>query len=408
MMVRFAFGKLMIRALFFSSVLLSNIGANAANPTRLNFELIDLPITVRVDTTDTDIKAVYDLVRGFLSSRPDSLYDNPFWNDGEKKKYPEPFSARRMVFQAPDITYSFPPKILSIEKEGDFYCTRILFYREGLEGQYIASNPWAIVRFYSKKDGVKKTKEEKKIEKESGITDHREYRLFDPLKILTKNWKNTRIGPIEFYYPFNFYFDNRTAQQMAQFCRGLKNKYLLPDVEPIEFYISRNVDELAEIVGLDYILGPTSGRSQVANAQVFSALGSEWYPHEIVHIFFRDFKPHFLLMEGIATYEGGSLNVGFNELVKQLNDYLITNDTLTFQNFLDNPFQEKGTFYYYTVGAVLCKMADQKGGSAAVKALLEAGNDNEQLYQKIESVLGIKRDAMTGALRAKVKEYAAP
>lgn len=367
---------------------------------------IDLPITVRVDTSDADVKAVYDLVWNFLSTRPDSLYDNPYWNNDEKKKYPEPFPARTMIFQSPDIINSFPPLVLSIEKEGDYYCVRLLFYREGLEHPHKSSNPWAILRLYTKKSDVNKTKQEKKLEKESGIKDHREYRLYDPLKITTKDWRYKRVGPIDYYFPFNYYFDQRTAQQMAIFCQGLKNKYSLPDVEPIEFYIARNVDEISQAVGLDYFLGPTSGRSHAPNSQVFSALGSEWYPHEIVHIFFREFKPHFILMEGIATLEGGSMNRSFDELVKELDSFFTINDTLTFQNILDSPYLEGGTTIYYTTGAVLCKMAWEKKGAETVKTLLSGGYQNEELYQTLESVLGVTRENITQILRAKVKEYA--
>ena len=384
---------------------------SAAEHPRGYVELIDLPITVRVDTTDADVRAVYDLVRNFLSSRPDSLYDNPYWNDSEKKKYPEPYPARRMIFQSPGIVNSFPPKVLSIEKEGEYYCIRTLFYREGLEAPYNRSNPWAIQRLYAKKVDIKKkkeenNKEEKDSESDDEKKDSKEYRLFDPLRILTKDWRRERIGPIDYYYPLNYSFDVRGGNAMAQFCRGMRNKYGIPDVEPIEFYICRNVDELAQIVGLDYILGPTSGRSHAANAQVFSALGNEWYPHEIMHVYFRDYKPHYILMEGIATYEGGSLNKSFDELLIDLAGYLGENDTITFQQFLDSPYLEGGTTFFYTVGAVLCKMADQKGGPTLVKALLESGTDNENLYQKIESVLGIPRDQVSEALRAKVKEYA--
>jgi len=404
MSAMFATSKHMRRSILLISVLLSVNTALAAIPPDY-VRLIDLPITVRVDTTDADVKAVYELVRHFYSTRPDSLYDNPYWNESEKKKYPEPYPARSMIFQSEDIIKSFPPLVLSIEKEKEYYCIRTLFYREGLEEPYKGSNPWAISRLYAKKVEIKKKKEVKENESDSTKKDNKEYRLFDPLQILTKDWRHERIGPIDYYFPFNFYFDRRAGNKMAQFCRGLRNKYGVPDVEPIEFYIARSVDEIAQIVGLDFVLGPTSGRSLTVNAQVFSALGNEWYPHEIVHVFFRDYKPHYILMEGVATYEGGSLKINFDSLVIKLAEFLKRNDTMTFQNFLDSPYLEGGTTFFYTIGGVLCKMADQKGGPTAVKALLEAGIDNEELYQKIESVLGIKRENVTEILRAKVKEY---
>ena len=385
-------------------------------------DLIDLPVTVRVDTTNADIKAVYDLVRKFLSTRPDSLFDNPCWDEDEKKKFPEPYPAREIIYKDAQIIKSFPPRVLSIDKEGDYYCTRIMYYREGLEQPYQSSNPWAIQRLYAKKVKIKKKKDESdssNVEESETITlgpdgteekkkkkDNKEYRLFNPLHVLTKDWRHDRIGPIDYYYPQDYYLNRKTAQSMVLFCKNLRGKYNLEDVEPISFYITRNENELAEILGLDFILAPPPGMSHAKNAQIFSALGDEYYSHEIVHVYFRDYRPHFVLTEGMATYAGGSMKKSFKDLVDELAVYLEQNDTITFQNFLDTPVLKGSNTLYYTVGAVLCRMAKQAGGNKAVVELMKSGQSTEQLYQQIELVLGVKPDGITQAIRDKVKEYA--
>ena len=387
-------------------------------------ELIDLPITVRVDTTDVDIKAVYDLWRKFLSSNPDSAIDSSLWNQKELKRYSDPYAARSWIYNSERIIKSFPPLLLSIEKEGKFYAIRTLYYSEGLEEPYKGSNPWALQTMYAKKVKIKikKDDKEKKIDtlpqgKRVGYQskmpdslskkkDSTEYRLYDPLHVITDNWDKRRMGPIDYHFPHDYFFDRAVGLRMTKFIKHLRKKYDLPKVSPIEFYITRHQDEIAAAAGLGFMLGPSAGRSNTPNAQVFSSLASEWYPHEIKHVLFRDFKQHFILNEGIATYLGGSMNRPFDSLAVDLAQFFYSNDTITFQQILDSPYLEGSTVTYYTVGAVLCKMAYQEGKAEKVKELLSSGVSDAELYKTIERVLGINKQDVTRAIRQKTNEYA--
>lgn len=387
-------------------------------------ELIDLPITVRVDTTDADIKAVYDLWRKFLSSNPDSAIDSSLWNQKELKRYGEPYAARSWIYNSQNIIKSFPPLLLSIEKEGKFYAIRTLYYSQGLEDPYKSSNPWALQTVYARKVKIKIKKEdkEKKIDTlpqgkrvayQSPMPDSlrkkkdpTEYRLFDPLHVITASWRNRRMGPIDYHFPHDYFFDRGEGLRMTKFIKTVRKKYKLPKVSPIEFYITRNQDEIAAAAGLEFILAPSAGRSNTPNAQVFSSLASEWYPHEITHILFREYKPHFILNEGIATFLGGSMNRPFESLAVDLAEFFEINDTITFQQILDSPFLEGSTVTYYTVGAVLCKMAYQQGKAEKVRELLSSGVSDDELYATIKQVLGINKQDVTRAIRQKTKEYA--
>ena len=128
-------------------------------------ELIDLPITVRVDTPDADIKAVYELWRKFLSSNPDSAIDTSLWNKKEVKRYGDAYAARNWIYNSQNIIKSFPPLLLSIEKEGKFYAIRTLYYSEGLEEPYKSSNPWALQTMYARKVKIKIRNENKIIKR---------------------------------------------------------------------------------------------------------------------------------------------------------------------------------------------------------------------------------------------------
>ena len=62
---------------------------------------IDFTIHARVDTTKKNIREIVSLWEGYLSSQPDSIYDNPFWNSAEKKMYKDFDLTRKFIYQFP-------------------------------------------------------------------------------------------------------------------------------------------------------------------------------------------------------------------------------------------------------------------------------------------------------------------
>lgn len=344
-------------------------------------------LTVRVDTTQLEIRQLFHLFENYVNSRPDSLYDNPYWSERDKSRYPGPYFAQSWIYPNQDILYSFSPKALSIEREEDYYVIRVLYYREGLEEAYRGSNPWAIQRLYAAK--------------ENG-----EWRLFDPLYITTASWPRKQVGPLLYIHHPEHIFQAAQAERQADFVDSVEKALALPKIDAIEFYLTNQVDELARIAGLDFILGTTTGRSHAANRQVLSALGSEWYPHEIAHIVFRNYRASYLLNEGIATLLGGTMGIPFDTLVRELATYLEENDTISFQYMLDHPFQAGSTRHFYTTGAVICKVALEKGGEKALKELLSSGQNQIELYYALLKTLGWPKEKMTELWRKKTLEYA--
>src|SRR3990172_4377767 len=58
--------------------------------------------TVRVDTIQSEVREVLRLFEMYLNSRPDSLYDNPFWSDRDKSRHPDFYAARAWIFSSKD------------------------------------------------------------------------------------------------------------------------------------------------------------------------------------------------------------------------------------------------------------------------------------------------------------------
>src|SRR5688572_18664782 len=109
---------------------------------------IDFTIHSRVDTTKQETKEIVALWTNYLSSKPDSIYDNPCWNEAEKKKYSDFDFTRIFIYPFPSaqLLNYYKPTVLSVEKEGDNYAIRTIFNAEGLDGTYKESNPWCITK----------------------------------------------------------------------------------------------------------------------------------------------------------------------------------------------------------------------------------------------------------------------
>lgn len=360
----------------------------SANPTLGQQTRIAVAIHGRVDTTKKEVKEVAGLWANYLNSTPDSLYDNPYWNNAEKVKYKNFDFSTPYLYQVPSrlLLSSYKPTILSIEKEGAYYGIRTLFSAEDLEGAYRESNPWCITKLYAaKEDG--------------------EWRLKNALPVITEKWDRKTIGKITFIYPPQHQFNNALAIKANQFCKELSEEFKFPEWKPFEFYITESGDEMGRLLNFDfYSAGYTTGIGDNDKRVLLSGMGSEYYPHEFVHLVVPKFDRHGLIAEGFATWKGGQGGQTFEESAELLANELAKNDTVTFADILNKNW---GWQYasFYTTGAVFCKAAYDKGGITLVKKLLEAPNDDKKLVESICSVFEIKERDINAFWRREVLKY---
>lgn len=331
-------------------------------------------ITARINTNDPEVAQILSLWKNYLHSRPDSLYDNPHWHEDDKRYFPEFDMARPWVFFAPNVFEYFNLTVLSVEREKEgLYVIRTLFLgnREDLG----TALPAAIVRVYASKNA-------------RGV-----WKIRSPLPIITEYWEKSSVGPVTFHYPGSHSFDKRLARLTEKFCSDIVERFELrePEDEAIQFYITSSRDELARILGIEYYLRPVHGYTYLGNNIILSGMGSEWYPHELTHILFKDFgEAHFILQEGIATWLGGSLGESLAAMIEKTWQRLQSTPQLTFAEILKDPQGESLAFY--TLGGVLCRTAYDKGGPRLLKKLLRYGPTDRDLYAALEDVFNITAD----------------
>jgi hypothetical protein len=360
-----------------------------ANPAIGQQTKIDVTIHFRVDTSKTEIKEIAALWTNYLNSKPDSLYDNPYWNNTEKAKYKEFDFSTPYLYQLPSrqLLNYFKPTILSIVREGAYYSIRTLFSAEGLEGVYQKTNPWCITKLYA-------------------VRENGEWRLKNALPIITENWSRKTVGKITFIYPQQHKFNIELAIKANQFCEDLSREFRFPEWKPFEFYITENGDEMGKLLNFDfYAAGYTTGIGNKYTRILLGGTGSEYYPHEFVHLILPEFKRHGLIEEGFSTWKGGQeAGKTFEESAELLANELAKNDTVTFSDVLNRQW---GWQYaaFYTTGAIFCKAAYDKGGIDLVKKLLETPNDDEKLIETIHSLFGIKEKDLDIFWRSEVLKF---
>ena len=92
----------------------------SANPTFGQQTKIDVTIHSRVDTTQKEIKEVAVLWTNYLNAKPDSLYDNPYWNNAEKVRFNSFDLSTPYLYQfsSKKLLNYYKPTILSISIRG--------------------------------------------------------------------------------------------------------------------------------------------------------------------------------------------------------------------------------------------------------------------------------------------------
>jgi hypothetical protein len=335
---------------------------------------IQVEIHSRVDTTKNEIKEIATLWINYLNSKPDSLYDNPYWNNAEKIKFKKFDLSTPYMYQFPSkqLLNYYKPTILSIEKEDEHYGIRTIFSAEGLEGEYRKSNPWCITKLYAVKEDGK-------------------WRLKNALPIITDKWNKKTVGKITFIYPPHHKFNNDLATTANLFCSELTKQFKFPEWEPFDFYITDSADELGKLLNFDfYSAGYTTGIGMNDHHMLLSGLGSEYYPHEFIHLIVPKQDRHWMIEEGFATWKGGQGEKTFEESAGLLANELAKNHTVSFSDILNKKWGWQFSAFY-TTGAILCNLTYEKGGVELLNELLKIPNDNEKLIDNLCLIFKIEK-----------------
>ncbi|WP_460500360.1 hypothetical protein [Hymenobacter agri] len=358
-----------------------------------------LDLTARVDTTQREVKAIYQLVKNYLRAKPDSLYANPYWNAAETNYYfgqhhEKADLAAPFVFfgiTARQTFRAYKPTVLSIEPAGNKYVARIILYAE-TPAKWITDSQWNppfILRYYAARN------------------DAGEWKLENTWSNVLTQWKTHATPWITFHYPPTFNFSAANALRASAFCDSVVTTLKLPDAKPFDFYVMDSEEELGRLFNIDYWLAYNTGFTQKMYNRTLSGRGREQHLHEFAHMLYHPVNNYFLA-EGIATYLGGV--DGFTPYQQTLRavvtDLNKSHPTVRFKDLYSNTFKYALNSYpRYAAGALVYDLVRQKAGLAGFAQLEQSENTYESFLAHFATVMHLRPDKADAFLNEALRKY---
>jgi hypothetical protein len=343
-----------------------------------------------VNIKDENIKAVYDLWKNYLSSNPDTIFDTPYWNDIEKKKYKSYDLLKSEGYLSPSL-YALQPNniVLYIKEMGDEYLIHSMYY--WLDDSIV--NPLAITDVIAKKEEGK-------------------FKLYNYLPYYTSDWKSKKIGIIDYYFHRDYVFDEEQALRADDLLKKL-NKLFDLDVKRVSYYIARDCDEIQRMKGFDYVVGMGKTPNlcaffDVSNNIVYSnSKVGEYHMHELIHVINTKYtNANYLLLMGLSVYtndKNAHLTKPFIYHALNVQKYLQKNVSLDLTDFENLP-QIPGSDLNYFVGALIVDAILEKGGISLLKEALQNTEEEKDLLEFLKNKLRIDKKELNIILKNKFKK----
>lgn len=341
-------------------------------------------ISARVDTSKTATKEVYNLYKSYLNSRPDSIYQNPNWNEQEAKKYLKSKdlridrSANKMFYYANAKKYfnSYKPKILQIDSiETNRYQIKTIFTKECPDAEDKGFNPDYITKLYA-------------VRNKEGL-----FKLENVISYDTRNWKTYNFKFITYIVHPNCTFNKKDALKAVAFCEKISKQFNIKE-EPFTYYLLPNSDEMGKLYNFDYWTSYLGGQTIKSFQEIFTTHGNANYPHEFVHLLFPLPKDNvsycpMIINEGLATWlSGPRINETFDHALRKTSKIFEKKDEISLEDIMT--FKIRNEFdnsILYVTGGVICKLVYEKYGEKGIWELYNSTDTNFKLV--LEKLFGM-------------------
>jgi len=339
-----------------------------------NSDQIKLLISSRVDTSSEDVKSIIKLYENYYKSRPDSIYDNPYWNKKEKEQYKDFDFSRESLFQGgitPNNLFQYySPFLMSVEPLGEKYQIRVLFSSATTDPNYAGSKVWC-------------------IQKLNAVKENQSWVFENLLVELSENWSSKKIGCIHYFYPPDHQFNAQEAERARIFCNEIIQRFYPSYTGSFKFFVTSSLDAMGLLENFDYyFVGITPGKAR--EGMVLTAKGNEHYPHEFIHkLLPPNSKRGDLIEEGLAVFLGTKENKQeyedyMNKLATDLNK---NPEKINFKSVMSQRVEFNGYQTKYPGGAGICELIYKQCGDEGLKKLLNA--DTKDYRDMIEAVCTI-------------------
>lgn len=347
-----------------------------------------------VDTSNTDIKEIYEVYKNYLNSRPDSAYVNPYWNDDEKPivgKLPSDrfFIANGWIGKS--IT-GYKWTVLAIDKyygNDSIYRIRALANAPAKYAMWNGRlyNPPFITVHYA-------------------VMTNKGWKLKNAIGVETRTWKQYNTKYIHYIFPPEFKFNTALANKADSFCTALVDTFKIKDVKPFDYYITTGTEQMGRLYNMEYWEAPTMGYTEFDNRIIVSARATEYHIHEFVHMLLPRSK-NTMVEEGIATYFAGTGSASMQKAVSDFSDEIWHNDTLTFSDIYKHRyFHMYDSYPFYVTGAVVCGLVYDERGMAGLKEMIDCPSDSEEDFEKtVLKLLNMDKKTFENKVLGRIKAF---
>lgn len=362
--------------------------------TEIPFQKVDVELMYRFEGEAFPERAKY-LFSSYYSATASRQNTTNFYDERSSEFMRYPATSQNLTkFYEPGFFKKHKPMIVAVYPQGQDTIVKLNFIR--VDSLSVGTN-MATINF--------------------GVTEKGGYLFLTNMVLLnSKDWVNNEFGHITYIYPPTHQFSKEKAAKMEDFSQEMATLF---EIEPIQFryFVTNSNIELYRLWGFDYAydmfnMDTTGGSAAIYSKIIYSGNGTEYYPHELVHLYVSQWlgaehsKSHVWFNEGLATYLGGSRGKSLEWQLAVLKTYLNSEP----KPDLSNLFKLKmkigiSTNMDYAIGGLICKLAYEKGGIRALKELLTVGKSNDDFYRGIEMVLGVSKEDFPDFIYREMQKY---
>ena len=345
-----------------------------------------------INANDADEKEIINLWKNYIESNQYKVRDSVYWSY-DKMIIPDyfmwPLNTRTLLTQTPKLQC----KVIGVfPVENGHYNLKSSFSHVDEDG---VAHLDGIVSVFAKKFDNK-------------------YLLVNSSQYYAGVWQKEQVGDITYYVHPEHKFDRKEAERMRQFNEEIARQF---GMEPLKFqyFVTNYARQVVRLWGHDYmpkmyIPTQSGGVADIVNQIVYAGNNSEYYPHEVVHLYAYAKVPrntHFWIQEGIATYFGGSGGKDFDWHVQELKTFLEQNTEFKLDD-LDalNKYIPNGkhmTDFRYVIGGLIAQQIYEKNGVRGLVKALKTGPSNQEFFRLIKVKLGVERKEFETYIRNLVK-----
>ncbi len=353
------------------------------------YDTIHLSISPLVNQQDSLNQKIIATLTLFLNSKDSSYTENKYWSKSDFEKYTDPYGDLEGMDAGKLGKHYYQPSLMEIVEtdRADRKIAKVAFVGHNEE-----TKANLIKAIYN----IVATKQDDNIV----FSAYMDY--------ITKDWKKYKENNIL----YNISPDrtiNHTDVIKQNKAENILCKFLNTKRIPITFYSCTSPKELFEILGFDYhpnMYSDTSGGWSRDKNIVISANKSEYYMHEVTHIYLKKLIPSInpFFNEGFATYIGGSGKYDYQWQKSKLLKFLNEQPDFNFEEHVDDPRNEVLLYEHetpipYLIAAIVCERILRLYGK---ERLFETFRSNKDVFDTLQTV-GITRENINEELRKEIK-----